>query len=46
MPTIIKVLRVSEKRIDKPEFKQYCRVVMVCEEGYESRQKDYKQALR
>lgn len=45
MPTSIKVLRVSKNKIETPDFKQYCRVVMVCEEGYESRQKDYKQAF-
>lgn len=45
MPTSIKVLRVSKNIIETPDFKQYCRVVMVCEEGYESRQNDYKQAF-
>ncbi|MEE0680920.1 MAG: hypothetical protein U0M20_01755 [Christensenellales bacterium] len=45
MPTSINVLRVTKNRVDNVNFKQYCRVVMVCEEGYENRQTDYKKAF-
>ena len=46
MPSTIDVYRSKTGRIDRNvNFKQYCRVVMVCEEGYEGRQTDYKKAF-
>ncbi len=32
MPSSIKVLRLAKNRVETVNFKQYCRVVMVCEE--------------
>ena len=45
MPTEIKVYFSRENKIKTIKFKEYCRVVMVCEEGYENRQTDYKKAF-
>lgn len=45
MPSSIKVLRIAKNKVETVNFKQYCRVVMVCEEGYEDRQTDYKKAF-
>ena len=33
MPSSIKVLRIAKNKVETVNFKQYCRVVMVCEEG-------------
>ena len=45
MPSSIKVLRIAKNKVETVNFKQDCRVVMVCEEGYEDRQTDYKKAF-